>query len=227
MLTRNGPKGHALDQHAQLGGAQVLAGSDLRQVRSRHPKSLGKPLAGPALAGLDKGFKFHACSLVSAKPLCQAFASLAITKHTGRVNITNTRRERLKAWFANRTLPEKEKSYLSQLIGGKASFGEKAARRLESTYGMPVKYLDTPLDEAVEPIHNAPSDIAEDWELLTSEQRASFTAQIKEKADYNRAILAQLAPPGVQQRTVSVSDRRMRQTGNPTFADRRKKHGQG
>ncbi len=53
------------------------------------------------------------------------------------------RRENLKAWFSDRTLPEKEKSYLSQLMGGVASFGEKAARRLERDYGMPQDWLDT------------------------------------------------------------------------------------
>lgn len=56
--------------------------------------------------------------------------------------MTDNRRARLKEWFADKTLPTKEKSYLSQLMGGKASFGEKAARRIESTYGMPVGFLD-------------------------------------------------------------------------------------
>lgn len=56
--------------------------------------------------------------------------------------VANNRREQLRLWFENRTLPEKEKSYISQLIGGKASFGEKAARRLEKTYGMGDKYLE-------------------------------------------------------------------------------------
>lgn len=58
------------------------------------------------------------------------------------MKIAEIRRARLKLWFAKRTLPEKEKSYLSQLMGGKASFGEKAARRLEKTYEMPPMYLD-------------------------------------------------------------------------------------
>jgi phage repressor protein C with HTH and peptisase S24 domain len=53
------------------------------------------------------------------------------------------RRENLKAWFADKTLPEKEKSYLSQLINGSASFGEKAARRLEHDYNIPEDWLDT------------------------------------------------------------------------------------
>lgn len=52
------------------------------------------------------------------------------------------RRLRLKEWFKDRTLPPKEKSYLSQLMSGKATFGEKAARRIEQTYGMPGGYLD-------------------------------------------------------------------------------------
>ncbi|MHA0949528.1 hypothetical protein [Enterobacter ludwigii] len=52
------------------------------------------------------------------------------------------RRKRLAEWFSEKTLPEKEKSYLSQLINGKASFGERAARRIENDYGMPAGYLD-------------------------------------------------------------------------------------
>lgn len=58
------------------------------------------------------------------------------------MKIQNIRQLRLKEWFTNRTLPEKEKSYLSQLINGKASFGEKAARRLERDYHMPDGFLD-------------------------------------------------------------------------------------
>lgn len=57
------------------------------------------------------------------------------------------RRARLREWFATRSLPEKEKSYISQLMGGKASFGEKAARRLERDYGMGEGFLDIPLEE--------------------------------------------------------------------------------
>jgi transcriptional regulator with XRE-family HTH domain len=60
------------------------------------------------------------------------------------IAVSENRRARLKEWFSDKTLPKKEKSYLSQLIGGKASFGEKAARRLENTYGMPDGHLDAP-----------------------------------------------------------------------------------
>lgn len=59
------------------------------------------------------------------------------------------RRERLKAWFSEKTIPAKEKSYLSQLMTGKASFGEKAARRLEQSYGMPSGFLDGTNDEQI------------------------------------------------------------------------------
>ena len=58
------------------------------------------------------------------------------------MNIADNRRQKLKEWFSSRSIPEGEKSYISQLINGKASFGEKAARRLEATYGMPIKFLD-------------------------------------------------------------------------------------
>lgn len=54
----------------------------------------------------------------------------------------DTRREKLKEWFANRALPRKEKSTLSQLMRGKEVFGPRVARRLERDYGMPRGYLD-------------------------------------------------------------------------------------
>lgn len=60
------------------------------------------------------------------------------------MEIADIRRARLKQWFANKTLPQKEKSYFSQLMSGTASFGERAARRLERDYGMGNKYLDQP-----------------------------------------------------------------------------------
>jgi SOS-response transcriptional repressor LexA len=59
------------------------------------------------------------------------------------MNISENRRIKLKEWFSSRSIPEGEKSYISQLINGKASFGEKAARRLEVTYCMPIGFLDS------------------------------------------------------------------------------------
>lgn len=64
------------------------------------------------------------------------------------MEITEIRRERLRLWFANKTLPQKEKSYISQLMGKSASFGERAARRLERDYGMGEKYLDQPISDS-------------------------------------------------------------------------------
>lgn len=63
------------------------------------------------------------------------------------MDISEIRREQLRKWFSNRSIPEKEKSYISQLLKGKASFGERAARRLERDYSMPDKFLDTPILE--------------------------------------------------------------------------------
>ncbi|HAU4319373.1 TPA: helix-turn-helix transcriptional regulator [Serratia marcescens] len=65
------------------------------------------------------------------------------------MDMKENRRERLKAWFSEKTIPAKEKSYLSQLMTGKASFGEKAARRLEQSYGMPSGFLDGTNDEQI------------------------------------------------------------------------------
>ena len=60
--------------------------------------------------------------------------------------MTENRRARLREWFSTRSVPPKEKSYLSQLMSGKAPFGEKAARRLEVSYLMGDRYLDQPVD---------------------------------------------------------------------------------
>lgn len=64
------------------------------------------------------------------------------------MHITDIRRHNLIEWFKDRAIPEKEKSYISQLKSGRNSFGEKAARRLEETYGMGELYLDRPLQNS-------------------------------------------------------------------------------
>ncbi len=58
------------------------------------------------------------------------------------MDMKKIRQARLSEWFKDKTLPTKEKSFISQLINGKSSFGEKAARRLERDYGMPPGFLD-------------------------------------------------------------------------------------
>lgn len=58
------------------------------------------------------------------------------------MDIYENRRAQLRKWAEKNGAPSKEKSYFSQLINGNASFGEKAARRLEREYGMGDGYLD-------------------------------------------------------------------------------------
>jgi len=65
------------------------------------------------------------------------------------MDIVDIRRKQLAAWFADKPLPPLEKSYISQLINGKSSFGEKAARRIELQYGMSPGYLD---DASAQPV---------------------------------------------------------------------------
>jgi hypothetical protein len=57
------------------------------------------------------------------------------------MDIQDTRRENLRIWAKENGVPSDEKSYFSQLFGG-ASFGERAARRLERDYKMGDGYLD-------------------------------------------------------------------------------------
>lgn len=65
------------------------------------------------------------------------------------MEIKENRRAKLIEWFSARSIPPKEKSYISQLMGGVASFGERAARRLERDYGMGDGYLDGSQDAAI------------------------------------------------------------------------------
>jgi SOS-response transcriptional repressor LexA len=60
------------------------------------------------------------------------------------------RRARLRHWLKTNPRPEREKSYFSQLLSGKAAFGEKAARRIERDYQMGRFYLDQPVGLAEE-----------------------------------------------------------------------------
>ena len=141
------------------------------------------------------------------------------------MEIAEIRRAQLKAWFAKRKIPAEEKSYLSQLIGGKASFGEKAARRLEQTYKMPTMYLDTPADAATPdaaPLKKDQAELLEIWGWLLDTEKAEVLATIRPKAAHNKEAAKQFAPD-VRVRTVSISERRLSNQAIP-FADRRKDH---
>lgn len=65
-------------------------------------------------------------------------------QHHNIMDISDIRRLRLREWLKDRSLPEKERSYFSQLLTGKAPFGVRAARRLERDYKMGEMYLDKP-----------------------------------------------------------------------------------
>lgn len=58
------------------------------------------------------------------------------------VDLIELRRENLRKWFSDKTVPVKDKSFISQIINGKVTIGERAARRLERENGMPNNFLD-------------------------------------------------------------------------------------
>ncbi len=62
------------------------------------------------------------------------------------ITIQDTRRHNLKLWFERpeQRIRPKDKSYISQLLNGKTTFGERAARRLEEDYNMVEGALDNP-----------------------------------------------------------------------------------
>ena len=94
------------------------------------------------------------------------------------MSIQDIRRANLRRWAEQHGVPSKEKSYFSQLLGG-ASFGERAARRLEADYGMASGILDQEIDGEVTPT----DDPAHRPRELSSAARALIAAI--EKADRN------------------------------------------
>jgi len=59
--------------------------------------------------------------------------------------VADLRRANLRAWMEGKRIPKEERSYFSQLLSGSASFGERAARRIENDYGMEKGFLDLPI----------------------------------------------------------------------------------
>jgi phage repressor protein C with HTH and peptisase S24 domain len=92
------------------------------------------------------------------------------------------RRARLRIWTEAHAIPQKEKSYFSQLLGG-ASFGEKAARRLERDYGMGDGYLDMPLreDERAESDAHVNPAITDLKQSLSFDSKFSDIRKLKER----------------------------------------------
>ncbi|EBZ7585874.1 hypothetical protein EHB58_09575 [Salmonella enterica subsp. enterica serovar Hull] len=106
------------------------------------------------------------------------------------------RRRRLKEWFADGKYPEKDSSYISQVINGK-SIGEKAARRLERDYGMPEKFLDKPFDvpedKSVE-LNARQQKVIDLLDALPDDEVDDFIAKLQErKAFYDRRLQSYLA----------------------------------
>lgn len=95
-------------------------------------------------------------SLVTTKPIVKCLLVSCLLNRMRVMDKIENRRERLRQWFADKPIPAKEKSYISQLLSGTGPFGEKAARRLENTYGMGDGYLDKPVGEVVDPFSLLP-----------------------------------------------------------------------
>ena len=87
-----------------------------------------------------KSLSFMGSSLVNTKRYVKRLLDRLSKAENCDMEIKDYRRLNLKKWFSTRAIPPEEKSYLSQLMTGRGSFGERAARRLEQTYGMDVGY---------------------------------------------------------------------------------------
>ncbi|WP_445496655.1 hypothetical protein [Photorhabdus sp. SF281] len=113
------------------------------------------------------------------------------------MDIKSIRQKRLKEWFSTKALPEKEKSYLSQLINGKASFGERAARRLERDYHMPIGYLDsdTSTDEVSQctELSKRQKILLELFDELPDSEADELLKTLEEKKRYYNQLLEELS----------------------------------
>lgn len=115
-----------------------------------------------------------------------------------KISMKNIRQKKLKEWFSNKTLPEKEKSYLSQLLNGKASFGERAARRLEKDYHMPKGYLDDALNATCSENHYqiklTPRQkvLLELFDALPDSEADALIKNLEEKKQHYDKLLAEL-----------------------------------
>lgn len=113
------------------------------------------------------------------------------------MEIKEIRRKRLKEWFADGKYPEKDSSYISQVINGKA-IGEKAARRLERDYEMPEMFLDKPYDvqessEVVALTHRQ-RKVVDLLDALPDDEVDEFIIKLQErKAFYDRRLRDYLA----------------------------------
>jgi transcriptional regulator with XRE-family HTH domain len=85
------------------------------------------------------------------------------------VDMHEIRRKRLSDWMENRKLTQTEiaartgktRSYVSLILGAGKSFGEKTARSVEKSLGMPENYLDGEPENGLMPIitWNTPDDL--------------------------------------------------------------------
>jgi hypothetical protein len=104
-------------------------------------------------------------------------------------------REPSKAAFARKV--GTDPAYVSQILSIKtrAEVGNDLARVIEKAYGLAHGWMDHDHAQAVSAIAegDANPELLAAWKLLTQEQRQAFIAQIKARAESNRAIIKEFA----------------------------------
>jgi hypothetical protein len=103
------------------------------------------------------------------------------------------RRRRLKAYMQRLQMPAVElcrridrlPSHVSDLLNGRKSFGEKAARHIEHGLALPEGYLDS-MDHPDEPMSPSLRLLLRFWGQLTPSQRAQVSVQVMRLANAQR-----------------------------------------
>ncbi len=124
------------------------------------------------------------------------------------------RRDNLKRWFVDKSVPTSERSYFSQLMNGKSSFGEKAARRIESVCGMPHGYLDSSPDN----VANAPA-VRRNVPLLSGVRAGSWGDIDDHQEDGSEMVAAREVDPGEHAFALRVEGDSMTWDGLPSFPE--------
>ncbi|KUZ70696.1 hypothetical protein WI38_32760 [Burkholderia ubonensis] len=111
------------------------------------------------------------------------------------MDIQEIRRTKLKEWAQKHGVPAREKSYFSQLMNGTASFGERAARRIERDYGMPTGLLDgrDALAQSRAPDAKVPEENRTEGIDATSEMELAIGRLVRAVADRSPAEIERIA----------------------------------
>jgi transcriptional regulator with XRE-family HTH domain len=152
LLPGDGSLRVLLDEDSQVRRRELVAVGAVPQVAGRRVALLGEDLPILIAEAEEVGFQVHGSITPDSVMSCQHLSVLAPASNSRMNDDALIRLENLKALnLTAQQLSERvggRVSYWSDLMRGKKSFGEKAARNIEEKLGMPRGYMDAADEEA-------------------------------------------------------------------------------